>query len=272
MERTVITTGAGSGIGLESAIEAARLGFRSVAAVHRPDQVDEVHRSAGAAGVAVDVEVLDVTDDERAAAVVDRAEPWALVNNAGYMNAGMIEDVPTGEALRQYEVMVVAPMRLVQLALPGMRSRGGGRIVNISSSVGELSIPFQAWYDATKRALSSLSDGLRAELVRHAIDVVVVEPGAIDTPLWARARAELAERRARSVEPQLYDRALAGFDELALRAGDPEEVARVVGEVLHAGHPRFRYRVGPGSRAISAVARLVPTSVRDQVTRAAGGW
>ena len=267
----MLISGAGSGIGLETAIEAARLGFRSVAAVHEPEQVGDVERAAAAAGVEVVTEVLDVTDDAHAAEVIDRAEPWALVNNAGYMNAGLIEDVPAGDALRQYEVMVVAPMRLVQLVLPGMRRRGGGRIVNISSSAGEMSIPFQAWYDATKRAFSSLSDGLRAELVRHAIEVVVVEPGAIATPLWDTARAELEACRLRSVEPEAYDRALAALDEATEHAADPAEVARVVGEALHAGHPRFRYRVGPGSSAISAVARLLPTSIRDRMTRSMGG-
>jgi NAD(P)-dependent dehydrogenase (short-subunit alcohol dehydrogenase family) len=93
-------------------------------------------RPAAEAGVDVAVEVLDVTDDAAASRVIERVQPWALVNNAAYMNAGLLEDVSLDEARRQYDVMLFAPVRLTQLALPGMRRRGGGRIVNISSVAG----------------------------------------------------------------------------------------------------------------------------------------
>ncbi|MBN2623745.1 MAG: SDR family NAD(P)-dependent oxidoreductase [Acidimicrobiales bacterium] len=271
MERSVLITGAGSGIGLASALEAGRLGFRPVAAVHRADQVDDVTRAATDAGVDVATEVLDVTDERTAAAVIDRVAPWALVNNAGYMNAGLIEDVPIDDVRRQYEVMVFAPIRLAQLALPGMRRRGGGRIVNISSAVQGLALPFQGWYDAAKHALSAASDALRTEVTRYGVDVVVVEPGAIATPLWAGARAEVRQRQADAVDPAPYEDAVTMIDEMRAQAGDVDEVGRVVGDVLHAGHPRYRYRVGAGSVGLSVAAQLVPTSVRDTVTRALGG-
>jgi NAD(P)-dependent dehydrogenase (short-subunit alcohol dehydrogenase family) len=266
MERAVVVTGAGSGIGLATAVEAARLGFTAVAAVHRPDQGGAVRTAAAEAGVEVAVEVLDVTDDAAASRVIDRVQPWALVNNAAYMNAGLLEDVSLDEARRQYDVMLFAPMRLTQLALPGMRRRGGGRIVNISSVAGELSLPFQGWYDAGKQALSSLSDALRAEVAEDAIDVVVVEPGAVATRLWDRARRELEEHRARSRQPDRYAEAFELLEALRERAVDAGEVAAVVGEVLHAGHPRVRYRVGVGAPALPLVARVVPTSVRDRMT------
>lgn len=266
MERVALVTGAGSGIGLASAVEAARLGFTAVAAVHRAGQRPVVRAAAAAAGVEVAVEVLDVTDDTAASRLVDRVEPWALVNNAGYMNAGLVEDVPLDEARRQYDVMLFAPARLTQLVVPGMRRRGGGRIVNVGSVAGESSLPFQGWYDAGKRALASLSDALRAELADDGIDVVVVEPGAVATGLWDRARRELDQHRRRSRQPGRYDGARALLDELEAQAVDVGEVAGVVGEVLHAGHPRYRYRVGGGSWALPVASRLVPTSVRDRVT------
>lgn len=271
MERTVLVTGAGSGIGLASALEAARLGFTTVAAVHRADQVAPTRSAATDAGVELSVELLDVTDEAQASALIDRVQPWALVNNAGYMNAGLIEDVPVDGARRQYEVMVFAPMRLAQLVVPGMRRRGGGRIVNISSVAGEMSVPFQGWYDASKRALSALSDALRAEVARDAIEVVIVEPGAISTPLWEKARAELVTHGASSREPGRYDRAIAVMERTGESGGDPAEVARVVGVALRAGHPRYRYRVGAGNLGFVLAARLVPTSIRDRVTKAMGG-
>jgi NAD(P)-dependent dehydrogenase (short-subunit alcohol dehydrogenase family) len=271
MERSVLITGAGSGIGLASAIEAARLGFTSVAAVHQTDQVAPTLAAARDAGVDLTLEVLDVTDEAAASALVDRVGPWALVHNAGYMNAGLLEDVPVDDARRQYEVMLFAPLRLVQLALPGMRRRGGGRIVFVSSSIGQMTLPFQGWYDAVKRSLSALADTLRTEVVADGVDVVLVEPGSIDTPLWDKARTELATRRADTREPSRYDRAIEAMEQAREHGADAEAVAQVVGEVLHAGHPPFLRRVGPGSRAVVLAGRFLPTSVRDRVTRAVGG-
>lgn len=270
MERTVLVTGAGSGIGLATAVEAARLGFRSVAAVHRREQVPDVQAAAAEAVVEVEAEVLDVTDDGATGALVERIEPWAVVAGAGFMNPGLIEDVPIDAARHQLEVMLLAPARLAQIALPGMRRRGGGRIVVLSSPLGEASLPLQGWYSATERALSALCDALRVEVVADAVDVVLVEPGAAATPLWDEARAVLAKRRARSVRPEVYDRGIALQDGVRGRAADPSEVAEVVGTALRAAHPRFRYRTPAGAVPFAVAARVVPTSVRDRVVRALG--
>lgn len=273
MERTVLVTGAGSGIGLASAIEAARLGYRAVTAVHDHGQIAGVHAAAAEAGAtpAVEATVLDVTDDRAAAELVERVQPWAVVSSAGALNLGLIEDVPIEDVRHQLEVMLLAPARLVQQVLPGMRRRGGGRIVVVSSPLGEANIPFQGWYGACKRAVSALCDALRVELVEDAVDVVLVEPGAADTALWDKAREELTDRRARSVRPEAYDRAMAALDVVRERAADPAEVAEVVGEALHAAHPRFHYRTSTAAVPFAMAARLVPTSVRDRVVRSVAG-
>jgi NAD(P)-dependent dehydrogenase (short-subunit alcohol dehydrogenase family) len=145
VERSVLVTGAGSGIGLASAIEAARVGFRAVAAVHDPGQIAGVHVATAEAGVAPSVEatVLDVTDYGSTGELVQRVQPWAVVSSAGAMNLGLIEDVPIEDVRRQLEVMLLAPARLVQQVLPGMRRSGGGRIVVVSSPLGEANIPLQ---------------------------------------------------------------------------------------------------------------------------------
>jgi NAD(P)-dependent dehydrogenase (short-subunit alcohol dehydrogenase family) len=271
LTRTVLVTGAGSGIGLASAVEAARSGFRAVAAVHRPDQLPVARQAAAEAGVRLVAEVLDVTDEAASAALVDRVEPWAVVSCAGFMNSGLVEDVELADARHQLEVMLLAPARLVQLALPGMRRRGGGRVVVVSSPLGEATLPLQGWYSATKRALSALCDGLRVELVDDAIDVVLVEPGAADTPLWTKARAQLVERSQRSLRPDVYERGIELQDQVRSRAADPTQVAEVVGTALRAAHPRYRYRTSTAAVPFAVGARVVPTSVRDRVVRALGG-
>jgi NAD(P)-dependent dehydrogenase (short-subunit alcohol dehydrogenase family) len=271
--RTVLITGAGSGVGAAAVVEAARLGFRVFAAVHRPEQVADVQAEAGDAGVADSVEaaVLDVADDAATADLVERAEPWAVVECAGYTNSGLIEDVSVEEARHQLDVMLVAPARLVQLALPGFRRRGGGRIVVVSSPVGDAGLPLQGWYTATRTALSALCDALRVEVVDDAVDVVLVEPGAVRTPLWEKSRAQLEARRARSVRPDLYDRGIAAVDAVRARAADPSQVAEVIGDALHAAHPPFRYRAPRAGVPFTAAARLLPTSVRDRLVRSGLG-
>ncbi|HEX6237300.1 MAG TPA: SDR family NAD(P)-dependent oxidoreductase [Acidimicrobiales bacterium] len=271
MERVVLITGAGSGIGLASALEAAQLGFVTVAAVHRPEQQDDVRAAAATAGVDLVTDVLDVTDEQRAREVIDRHRPWGLVNVAGALLVGLVTEVPPDEARAHLDLMVLAPARLTRLALPHMRRRDGGRIVNVSSVAGTATGPVLGWYEAAKAALGALSDAMRPELARWGVEVVLVEPGAYQTPIWAKARDQLEHRRATSLEPDVYDRAITLGDTVAANAGDPAEVADVVAAALHAGHPRFRYRVGPGSSGLATVSRVVPTSVKDRVTRAAGG-
>ena len=122
----------------------------------------------------MDARVLDVTDEAAAGELVEEVEPWAVVACAGFMNPGLIEDVTIDEARHQLDVMLLAPARLVQLVLPGMRRRGGGRIVVVSSPLGTATLPLQGWYSATKRALSALCVGLRVEVIVDAVDVVLV--------------------------------------------------------------------------------------------------
>ena len=122
--RTVLTTGANSGIGLATALELARRGFRSVGSVRSEEKADVLAKAAAEAGVEVETVLLDVTDAERCRAVMAGLELYGLVNNAGYGVTGAVEDVDDDEARQLLETMVVAPMRLARLALPGMRERG----------------------------------------------------------------------------------------------------------------------------------------------------
>ncbi len=269
MDRVVLITGAGSGIGLASSVEAARLGFPVVAAVHHADQLATVREAADATGQVepVRAEVLDVTDERGARDLVDRVQPWGLVNNAAVTMAGTLDDVPLDEARRQFETMVFAPMRLALLALPHMRRGGGGRIVNVSSIASEVHVPLLGWYQAAKSALSTLSDSLRQEVAHHGVEVVVVEPGIIDTPIWDGVRQELRQRQAQALEPHGYDEALQVIDRVTERASDVARAAETIGAVLHAGHPRYRYRPGAGASALPLANRFLPTGVKDRLTR-----
>ena len=124
-DRTVLTTGANSGIGLATVLRVARLGFRSVGSVRSEAKASIVSQAAADAGVSVETVQLDVTDAGSCADAIEQLRPWAIVNNAGYSGVGAVEDVSDDDALRQLDTMVVAPMRLARLALPHMRAAGG---------------------------------------------------------------------------------------------------------------------------------------------------
>ena len=132
---------------------------------------------------------LDVTDDTTMVDAVKRIVKEqgridVLVNNAGYGFFGALEDVPMSEARRQFEVNVFGLGRMTQIVLPYMRKQKSGTIINISSVGGKMTSPFGGWYQSSKFAVEGLSDTLRKDVKRFGIDVVVIEPGAIESE-WA---------------------------------------------------------------------------------------
>ena len=210
MAKAVLTTGANSGIGLATAIEVAKRGFRSIGSVRSREKAEVVEAAAAEAGVEVETVLLDVTDADACARVLSTLRLYGLVNNAGYGLTAAIEDVTDDEAHHLLETMVFAPMRLARLALPNMRAEGGGRIVNVSSIVGVTTSPLTGWYAAAKHALEALSDSLRMELAGAGVKVVLVEPGGsrrtsgrTSPTTWrpAPARASRVRIAARSRSP-----------------------------------------------------------------------
>ncbi len=266
MARTALTTGANSGIGLATAIELARRGFRSVGSVRSRAKARTVQEAAAAAGVRVETVILDVTDAEACARVVARLRPYALINNAGFSAAGAVEDVSDTEARAALETMVVAPARLARLCLPWMREAGEGRIVNISSIYGRATTPLSGWYQASKHALEALSDALRVEVATAGVKVILVEPGGFKTEIWAGARSG-AERRPDSRYAGAYRRVEAGLHLSVPLMGDPRTVARVIAGAVAGRRPRQRYLVGYDAQAIAIYDRLVPGQVKDRLAR-----
>lgn len=265
-DRTVLTTGANSGIGLATVLEVARRGFRSVGSVRSDEKAAVVARAAAEAGVRVDTVLLDVTDADRCRAVIEELRPWGLVNNAGYGGPGAIEDVGDGEARHLMETMVVAPMRLCRLALPHMRSGGGGRIVNMSSVLGLTTAPLVGWYSGAKHALEALSDALRVEVASAGIAVVLVEPGGFRTGIWEETEAAADERSGSRYE-RAYQRSATGVRLTQPLMGEPRQVGRAVARALTARRPAERYLVGIDAMALALTQRLTPAAVRDLVTR-----
>lgn len=267
---TVLTTGANSGIGLATVLEVARRGYRSVGTVRSEAKADVVAKAAAAAGVDVETVLLDVTDAERGAEVIDEWRPYGLINNAGFSSTGAVEDVSDDEARQQLEAMVVAPVRLARLALPYMREAGQGRIINVSSIYGRATTPFSGWYQASKHALEALSDALRNEVAGAGVKVILVEPGGFKTGIWEENERDIA-RREGSRYGAAYQRTLLAIRLATTFAGDPAGVAKVIGGALSARAPRARYLVGYDAQALAVMESVTPTAVKDRVMRLALG-
>jgi NAD(P)-dependent dehydrogenase (short-subunit alcohol dehydrogenase family) len=268
----VLTTGANSGIGLATAIELARRGFRSIGSVRSEAKAAQVKEAAAEAGVTVETVLMDVNDAGQCEEVLSGLELYGLVNNAGYAVVGAVEDVTDDEARQILDTMVVAPMRLARLALPGMRALGGGRIVNVSSIAGLVSAPLGGWYTAAKHAVEALSDSLRMEVARDGVKVVLIEPGGFKTGIWQDFEQGIEKQRAEgSRNIGAYERSLRLQQLLEPIMGSPEQCAKVVAGAVAARNPRTRYLVGLDAQWTSLADRLTPTLIQDRVIRTALG-
>ena len=221
---------------------------------------------------------LDVTDDASMQSVVKQilAEEGridVLVNNAGYGSYGALEDVPLSEACSQVEVNVFGAARLTQLVLPTMREQRSGTIVNITSMGGKIYTPLGSWYHATKFALEAISDCLRMELEPFGINVVVIEPGGIQTE-WGGIAAEKVRAVSGTGPYAAQGNAVAASlssESTRRRSSPPELIGKTIARAVTARRPRTRYAVGYGAKPMIFLHEILPNRWFDGfILRATG--
>jgi len=276
MSSSVLVTGANSGIGLATVLELAGAGYDVVGTTRTADKAESVSSAAAERGLAVRTVLVDVDDEDSCRqGVAEVAEltgggPWAVVNNAGYAQSGAIEDVTDAQVRSQLETNVVAPMRIARLVLPGMRQRGEGRIVNVSSVAGRVSLPLMGWYSASKHALEAVTDALRIEVEPDGVRVVLVEPGAFGTGIWSAAQDGFPEPTVDRYAAA-YARAASAAERGTNAMPDPVWVARTIRVALANPVPLARYVVGADAVGGILAEALVPTAVTDYVKGVTSG-
>lgn len=264
--KTVLITGASSGIGEAAARTLLEAGYTVYCAARRVEKMQDL------ADLGAHLVEMDVTDDASMTAGVQsildaEGSIDILINNAGYGSYGAIEDVPIDEARRQFEVNIFGLARLTQLVLPRMRENSYGKIVNISSMGGKIYTRFGGWYHATKHALEGLSDCLRLETEPFGIDVIIIEPGGIDTPWGVIASENLRKTSSQGAYAGAARKAADGMAELYAsdRLSPPSQVADTILKVVTARRPRPRYAVGFGARPAIFLRRILPDRLFDRI-------
>jgi NAD(P)-dependent dehydrogenase (short-subunit alcohol dehydrogenase family) len=272
--KIVLITGSTAGIGRTTALHLAQLGHHVIATGRKTGELAKLKMEAGSARL--DTLLLDVTSPTSIAGAVAAVDALTkgrgidvLVNNAGFGVLGPTSEISDAETRRQYETNVFGLLNVTRAFLPRMRERRSGRIINVSSVGGRITLPYFGVYNSTKYAVESLSDALRYELRAFGIDVSLIEPGVIRTKFEATAVAGLS---AFASTP--YGVAVEKYDELSKRAdrfaSNPIVIAKAIARAVAARRPAARYVAPRSTNMILWLAALLPTRAWDWAMRKVG--
>ncbi|MEA5581344.1 SDR family oxidoreductase [Nodularia harveyana UHCC-0300] len=273
-KNTVVITGASTGIGAACALLLDELGYFVFAGVRKDEDAQRLQKKASPKLKPI---FLDVTDSESIQGAVETLTNvvgdsgiLGLVNNAGVAVPGPLELLPIAEFQQQMAINVTGQLAVTQGFL-GLLRQGQGRIINMGSISGRTAAPFLGAYNTSKFALEALTDVMRMELRPWGISVVIIEPGAIATPIWEKSFTQVDSARqnlSQSAE-ELYGEAMTAVRNkvgtIASGGISPEIVAKTVVKALTAKHPKTRYVVGKDAKISVLLKSLLPDQIYDRV-------
>lgn len=252
-QRVALVTGASSGIGGAIAARLARDGHRVFGTARKPGpKVGEVEMVS-----------LDVTDDASVKGCVEDVIARAgrldiLVNNAGYLFPGAVEEASLDEVRAQFETNFFGVVRMFKQVLPHFRQQRSGHLITISSLAGIVPVPFWGYYTASKFAVEGLCESLRYEMKPFGVNVTLVEPGAIKTPLYRQPHAATMPEYARWREPAL--KTMATYE---AKAPGPERVGELVAKIARKAHPKLRYKITREAKMFTFLRWLLPAGAYE---------
>ena len=271
--KAVVVTGAAKGIGRACVLRLARAGFRVYAGVRK---LDDGRSLVSEGGNNVRPVQMDVTQSDAINTVAEFVRSdlngsslCGVVNNAGLAVAGPLEFLPLAELRHQLEVNVIGQVAVTQAFLPMLR-QSKGRVVFIGSIAGRSAMPLTGPYSASKFALEAIADALRVELMNAEVDVVIIEPGMIDTPIW-QTSISAGDKTMSAMPPQVmryYGKVINAVRKRASEGNQrglpPDDVAKVVEEALTSAKPKTRYIVGKDA-LLRVVLQMLPDRMRDRL-------
>jgi NAD(P)-dependent dehydrogenase (short-subunit alcohol dehydrogenase family) len=272
LQHSAVITGVSTGIGYATAKLLVQRGFQVFGSVRSEADAERIAQEFGPNYCALIMDVTDETAVRRSAGIVleklGQNRLFALINNAGIEMTGPLAYLPLDRFRLQLEVNLIGVLSVTQAFLPllgtdSKRIGNPGKIINISSALGRLAVPFVGAYCASKFGLEALSDSLRREMMLFGIDVIVVEPGAIVTPIWEKAEGKLLHEFPGTP----YQRSLTKFVETAMKSGregfPATKVAELIARILATKRPKARYTIIPKRFVEYTIPRLLPTRMLD---------
>lgn len=264
MKKIVLITGASSGMGKSTAQLLLQNGYTVYAAARRVERMDGL-KQAGAHIIRMDV-ADDQSMQEGISTIITREQRIdILINNAGFGSFGALEDVAIEDARYQMQVNVFGLARLTQLVLPHMRAQKNGKIINVTSTGGKLSSPMAGWYHASKYAAEALSDSLRMEVKPFWIDVIIIEPGAIQSEWSDISMQSLQEVSAGKAYSTLAEKIVRLSKKVAPKSSDPVVIARLILKAITASKPKTRYHAGYLSGVILLLKKVLSDKQFDRL-------
>jgi NAD(P)-dependent dehydrogenase (short-subunit alcohol dehydrogenase family) len=277
-QRAVVVTGASTGIGRATVVELVSAGYQVFATVRRDADAESLRQQFPEIVTPVIMDLLDEDSVRAAGEVINSDGPlFGLVNNAGAALPGPLETIPIDVFRRQIEINLTAQLLVTQVMLPALHRSaeqiGDARIIMIGSIGGRLSGPMLGGYGAAKHGLVGLSSSLRAELAPFKIKVLLIEPGAIATPIWDRGRAAGDELQSGESETNArYADQIGAATKMAKRLAesglDPSVPAKIILDALQSKNPPPRRVVGRDAKVMAAFIRLLPFRTLYRLTRA----
>jgi len=265
MSKTILITGASSGMGKHAALQLIAEGNIVYGAARRVELMKEL---VVAGGHAIK---LDITDENQIIdgvkqIIKEQGKIDVLVNNAGYGLYGAVEDISMEDARRQFDVNIFGLARITQEVLPHMRKQKSGRIINISSMGGKIYTPLGAWYHATKHALEGWSDCLRLELKQFNIDVVIIEPGAIKTEFGDVMSEPLLKNSGEGPYKKMahiMSKATAETYSEKGKPSPPSVISNLISKAITAKKPKTRYAAGKMAKPLMWIRKYLGDRIFD---------
>ncbi|KTD63132.1 oxidoreductase with NAD(P)-binding Rossmann-fold domain protein [Legionella santicrucis] len=269
-EKIILITGCSSGIGFDAAFALKKRGHRVIGSCRKKEDVEKL------LNIGLEAVQLDVSDSSSIQSAFEKVLAKTegridvLINNAGYGQAGALEDITRDVLRAQFETNVFGLVELMNLTIPIMRKQGHGRIINISSILGIISMPFRGAYNASKYAVEGVSDTLRLELHSSGINVITVEPG----PIESRFRDNCVDNSLNYIDKQhsyfskQYEHMLEEFKQkksASIFTKQPDAVIKKLYHAIESKRPKAKYPITIPAHLMIFLKRILTTRMLDKI-------